>query len=119
MDATYAWETSSFSNGDYWVIVSASDAAGNTRRDSMLVTVTNVGVAEQGDIVAACPFKISPNPSVGSIAVDTKRMLKIVDTSGRVVASGYGGSYTLAPGIYFIVFEDNNEINSEKIVVVR
>ncbi|UCG30407.1 MAG: T9SS type A sorting domain-containing protein [candidate division WOR-3 bacterium] len=118
-DATCAWETSDFTNGDYWVIVEAGDAAGNTQRDSMLVTVTNVGVAEHDDIVAAHPFRISPNPSFGLITVDTERMLKIVDVSGRVVAAGYGGSYTLSPGIYFIVFEDNNELLSEKIVVVK
>ncbi len=118
-DATCAWETSDFTNGDYWVIVEAGDAAGNTQRDSMLVTVTNLGVAEHGDIVAAHPFRISPNPSFGLITVNTERMLKIVDVSGRVVAAGYGGSYTLSPGIYFIVYEDNNEILSEKIVVVK
>jgi hypothetical protein len=118
-DAAYTWETENLPNGDYWVIVSACDAAGNTQRDSMLVTVANVGVAEQGDIVAAHSSRISPNPSIGVIAIDTERKLKIVDASGRVVAYGSGGSYTLAPGVYFVFFEDNNEIHSEKIVVVK
>ncbi len=118
-DAAYAWETNDFVNGDYWVIVEACDAAGNCQRDSMLVTVANVGVAEHGDMVTAHPIRISPNPSIGLITLDTERMLKIVDASGRVAASGYGGSYRLGPGIYFIVFEDNSGIHSEKIVVVK
>jgi len=118
-DAAYAWETSCFTNGDYWVIVEACDAAGNIQKDSMLVTVSNFGVEEQKDIVAAMSLRVSPNPSVGFIAVDTEKIFRIVDVSGRVVASGPGGSYTLYPGIYFIVFEENNRTHSEKIIVIR
>ncbi|UCD06119.1 MAG: peptidoglycan DD-metalloendopeptidase family protein [candidate division WOR-3 bacterium] len=118
-DAACAWETGSFTNGDYWVIVEACDAAGNIQRDSMLVTVANVGVEEQNDIVAARSLAVLPNPSVGFIAVDTERIFKIVDVSGRVVASGSGGSYMLAPGIYFILVEENDMTHSEKIIVVR
>jgi hypothetical protein len=118
-DAAYAWETSNFPNGDYWVIVNACDAAGNTRRDSMLVTVANVGVAEQDGMVAAHSLGISHNPSIGLITIETGRMVKIFDASGRVVASGSGGSYTLAPGIYFVISEENSEVFSEKIVVVK
>ena len=118
-DAAYAWETSAFTNGDYWVIVEACDAAGNTQRDSMLVTVMNVSVAERDNIVSTHPFRLSSTPSIGSIQIDAEVDFRILDISGRVVVSGSGGSYMLAPGIYFIVFEDNSVIHSEKIVVVR
>ena len=118
-DAAYAWETSAFPNGDYWVIVTACDAAGNTQRDSMLVTVANTGVAEQDAAVACWQFSISSNPGSGSITIDAGRKVKIFDGGGRFVASGSGGSYVLAAGIYFIVFQDDDETYSEKIVVVR
>jgi hypothetical protein len=118
-DAACAWETSSFTNGDYWVIVEACDAAGNTQRDSMLVTVSNVGVEEQNDLVAARSLGVLPNPSVGFITIDTERTFKIVDVNGRVIVSGTGGSYILAPGIYFIVFKENDTMHSEKMVVIR
>ena len=85
----------------------------------MLVTVANVGVEEQNDIVAARSLEVLPNPSVGSITIDTERIFKIVDVSGRVVASGSGGSYMLTPGIYFIVVEENDTMHSEKMVVIR
>ena len=85
----------------------------------MLVTVSNFGVEEQNDIVAAHSLEVLPNPSVGFITVDTEKIFKIVDVSGRVVASGSGGSYILAPGIYFIVVEESDTTHSEKIVVVR
>lgn len=118
-DAAYAWETDSFTNGDYWVIVEARDAAGNTQRDSMLVTVANTGIAELATDAPARAIRISPNPGFGSITIDTQEMLKIVDAAGRVVASGPARTYALRPGIYFILFGDNDELYSEKIVVVK
>lgn len=118
-DAAYAWETSAFANGDYWVIVRACDAAGNTQSDSMLVTVANVGVDENGKILASYSPLISPNPVLGPITVEADRVVRIFDASGRIVASGAGGPYALDPGIYFVVFKSDDEIHSEKIVVVR
>jgi hypothetical protein len=118
-DAANAWETNEFANGNYWVIVEACDAAGNSQRDSMLVTVANVGVAEQDNIVAARPFRVSPNPVIGPIKIDTGSTFEIFDINGRVVASGVNGSYMLVPGIYFIVSEDSSGLHSDKMVVVR
>ena len=118
-DATYAWQTDDFPDGDYWVVVTANDAAGNYQADSMLVTVSNVGIAEQGDIAAARPVEIAPNPSNGSFVVNTCETIRIIDITGRIIASGRGRFHGLSPGIYFVVFEENNRIHQEKIVIIN
>ncbi|UCD19950.1 MAG: peptidoglycan DD-metalloendopeptidase family protein [candidate division WOR-3 bacterium] len=118
-DAVHAWETDDFPDGDYWVIVTAFDAAGNSGRDSMLVTVANVGVREHEAQVESYWMTMSPNPSSGLIVIETERMVKIIDASGRVAASGSGGSYVLAPGVYFVVLEEDDSVFSRKIIVVR
>jgi hypothetical protein len=40
-DAAYSWVTRDFPDGDYWVVVTACDAADNCARDSMLVTIVH------------------------------------------------------------------------------
>jgi|GEM_PF-532147 len=41
IDDFYAWETGKFFNGDYWILVRATDGAGNQTVDSMEVTIEN------------------------------------------------------------------------------
>ena len=117
-DAIYAWQTNDFPDGDYWVVVTAYDAAGNYQVDSMLVTLSNVGIGEQGDIAAAHPMEIYPNPNRGSFVVNTEHSIRVIDITGRIVVSRRGRFHGLSPGIYFVVFEENNRIHHEKIVVV-
>ncbi len=38
-DATYSWNTTGFLAGNYWIVVTASDPAGNVAKDSMMVTI--------------------------------------------------------------------------------
>ncbi len=117
-DAGCAWETTNFPDGDYWVVVEARDAAGNAERDSMLVTVANVGVTEMVNAGASPGLRISPNPGTGPVRIDSEDRFKIVDESGRVVASGSGGTYALTPGVYFVVFI-GGELHSEKMIIVK
>jgi hypothetical protein len=118
-DASFAWETTDFPNGDYWVIVTAYDAADNHQTDSMLVTVNNLGIVDECEVVATIPFRITPNPGFGSIFIDTDEMIKIIDASGRIVTSGRRAIHNLKPGVYFAILEKNDMICCKKIIVVR
>lgn len=118
-DAAYSWITTDFPDGDYWVVVTAYDAAGNYGKDSMLVTIDNVGVEEQRSVAISSPFRIVPNPNKGSFTVDFTEELKIVDVSGRLVTSGRGEFNNLSPGIYFVIYEKDNCILREKVVVIE
>jgi len=119
-DADYSWVTSDFFDGDYWIIVTAYDAAGNYATDSMLVTVNNIiGIEETRSVAILRPFNIVPNPNNGTFTVDVCDDIKIFDASGRFVTSGQGQFTELVPGIYFAVLERDNHVLSSKIVVVK
>jgi len=117
-DASFAWETNDFPDGPYWVIVNAYDAAGNLQTDSMLVEVANVGVIEQKDLAVMTPAVISPNPNKGYFTVSSEAQVRILDISGRVIASGRGNFDKLAPGVYFVIINERGEMHTEKMVVV-
>lgn len=118
-DVTYSWVTTDFPDGDYWVIVTAYDAADNYKKDSMLVMLNNFGIEEQKGVALSPPFSIMPNPNNGSFMVDSNDEIKIVDIAGRCVASGQGTFTNLSPGIYFIIYEKDNQTFYEKVIVVK
>jgi len=119
-DASFAWVTADFPDGQYWVIVNAYDAANNHQSDSMLVEVANVGIVEQQENkTAVVGLRISPNPNKGYFTIDSEAPVRIVDISGRVIMSGRRNFDKLNPGVYFVIFEENNEIHHQKIVVVQ
>ncbi len=117
-DIAYSWVTTDFPDGDYWVVVTAYDAAENYEKDSMLVTVTNEGIEEQGSSAISPYFKITPNPNRGCFSVDVSDEIEIFDASGRFIISGRGEFNNLAPGIYFVIYEKNNRVLRQKVVVV-
>ncbi len=66
-DTSGCWRTTDFPNGQYWVVVYASDQSGNTTADSQLVVVSNAsGAAERPGAVAVrggISIEPAPNPS--------------------------------------------------------
>lgn len=118
-DAAYAWVTTDFPDGDYWVIVTAYDAANNHTRDSMLITVNNMGIEEEKYFVLSPPLRIMPNPNNGSFVIDSNGDVKIVDITGRLIAVGRNIFRNLNPGIYFVIFEKNNCTSYQKVVVIK
>jgi len=118
-DAAYAWNTTSFPDGDYWVVVGAYDAAGNYQRDSMLVTVDNIGIAEHQIDEAVLDTKITPNPSTGMIHIPKGCSVTLMDACGRMVAEDVTEFSRIDPGIYFAIIKHNDHVTYEKVVVVK
>ncbi len=118
-DAAYSWMTTDFPDGDYWVLVTAYDAAGNYMKDSMLVTVDNVGIEEGNDYALALPFTIFPNPSFGTVEVEGVEKIDIYNSCGQLIASGGVGNYTLKPGIYFAAAKKGTSSARRKLVVIE
>lgn len=120
-DANYYWATASYPDGYYWIVVTAYDAAGNWAKDSMRVRLANgTGVAETTtpDQEKNRPA-VSPNPSTGSFTLSNKAAGRVYDAQGRLVAAGRNRFSGLAPGIYFVVYEDNLKSITEKVVVIK
>jgi len=98
-DTNGKWATAQVGDGDYWVIVRASDVYGNVATDSMLVTTHNgVGAAEAPVAMLTAPLTVAPNPSRGPAAVrfglerPAPGRVRLIDRAGRIVA-------TLADGV--------------------
>lgn len=117
-DAAYAWVTTNFPDGDYWIVVTAYDAAGTVRQDSMQVTLMNTGIAESDGEHIANTLQILPNPSSGSFMVPGPHQVSIFDVSGRCVAGGEREYHDFAPGIYFVVAGDDDYRQCKKLVVI-
>jgi hypothetical protein len=118
-DADYAWVTTDYPDGDYWIVVTAYDAAGTMQRDSMMVTIKNTGISEYDDARAVATLRVSPNPSSGSFIIHSLHDARIFDVSGRLVAAGKSEYHDFAPGIYFVVAGDDDSRQSQKLVVIR
>ncbi len=88
-DYDSCWHTAEFPDGDYWVVVTAKDAAGNSSIDSMQVFLNNGNsyVVENTD--DAFPFEIlTPTVIVGrelSVVSRSGNICRIFDVSGRQV----------------------------------
>jgi hypothetical protein len=118
-DAAYAWITTDFPDGEYWVVVTAYDAADNATRDSMLVTVNNMGIAEEKSPAQSLPFSILPNPNNGTFVINSDCDVKILDITDRLIAFGRGLDIHLIPGVYFVIYEQKHEIFCSKVIVVN
>lgn len=138
-DTSGAWHTKTVANGQYWVVVYASDQYGNTTADSQLVTVNNpVGVEEHG-AQAGREFALSaqPNPFRGdlqvsySLPVDEDVTLRVYNAAGQMVrtlASGDepAGVHCLrwdgkeaGAGIYFLQLKAGTFQATRRVVLVR
>ncbi len=117
-DAAGCWVTTDFPDGDYWIVVTAYDAAGTAGQDSMLVTVRNTGIAENNESRIAGTLQVIPNPNHGSFVIYGMDKISIFDVGGRLVAEGKSEFQNFTPGIYFILSGDDRHYQSRKIVVI-
>ena len=116
-DANGRWASASVPDGDYWVLVRASDAVGNTTLDSMLVTTDNgVGVEEVPLVALSRPLRAFPNPGPGPARIsfglvsEAMGTLRVIDVAGRVVRTFGTGRFAagdhaftvrdLPPGVF-------------------
>jgi len=131
------WATASVGDGNYWVIVRASDIAGNTTRDSMLVTTANgVAVEEAPFVLLNREFRAEPNPAPGRTrlvfgigrAADCR--VRLFDNTGRLVKVLADGRLdsgrheyaldNLASGVYLAELSlDSGDSYRTKLVVTR
>lgn len=136
-DAAGCWQTNAYPDGDYWVLVRASDISGNTTVDSMLVTTANgVAVSEATGPLLVRPLRLTSVLRSGqlrvsfSLACPTDCRILIVDAAGRVVWETAdqrfeAGQQKLAvrvpsSGVYlFQLLLGNGERYSRKFIVVR
>lgn len=90
-DYDSCWHTADFPDGDYRVVVTARDAAGNTSRDSMQVTLANgnPAVAEkdkEGEVFEIySPVLVGKNDM--AVVARIPISLSIFDVSGRLISS--------------------------------
>ena len=118
-DAAFSWITTDYPDGDYWVVVTAYDAAGNDTKDSMLVSVKNAqAVEEHGGQPCGNPFRELSSPVAGPLMIPTGGDVLVFDVNGRLVAP-YQPAMVLSPGVYFVVLEGGEQVFTRKIVVIR
>jgi len=117
-DASQSWVTTDYPDGDYWIVVTAYDAAGSMQRDSMMVTLNNTGISEYEDMRVVATLQVLPNPNHGSFIIRSQRLVRIFDAGGRLVAEGRSEYHDFAPGVYFIVTGDDDTRQCTKLVVI-
>ncbi|MEO0081777.1 MAG: T9SS type A sorting domain-containing protein [candidate division WOR-3 bacterium] len=136
-DTQGKWATASVGDGNYWVIVRASDIAGNTTKDSMLVTTANgVSVEEAPFVFLNREFHAVPNPTSGRTSIvfgigrTASCRVRLYDNAGRVVRlladSRLGAGRheltvnDLATGVYLAELTlDGKDTYRTKLVVTR
>jgi hypothetical protein len=136
-DTSGTWRTTNYPNGQYWVVVYASDQYGNTTPDSQLVTVNNpVGVEELAEGPAGDFALVArPNPCRGDLEVsyslprEERVSLVVYNAAGqavRTLAEGVmpAGVHRLrwagkAAGIYFLRLKAGSVISTRRILLVR
>lgn len=110
-DTSGTWHTRTVPNGQYWVVVYASDQYGNTTPDSQLVTVNNpVGVEEgSGTAVGEYVFEAQPNPFRGDLEVryglprGERVSLEVYNSSGQAVRTLVDGAEP--PGLHQVQWD--------------
>jgi hypothetical protein len=85
----------------------------------MLVTVNNVGITEHRGGVDIGRLEIVPNPNRGSFILSVSHEVRLYNTNGQLITSGCGSFSGLNPGIYFVVYDYNNETFCKKVVVIE
>ena len=111
-DSAGCWQTESYQNGTYWVVVTAYDICGNEQSDSMQVTVQNFGVEEWPVAKDIEEYSyISSTIFRGPLRLPDGENYTVFDITGRIVEPD-----KIAPGIYFV--EIDNEI-IHKVVKIR
>ena len=143
-DTSGTWHTRSVPNGQYWVVVYASDQYGNTTPDSQLVTVNNpVGVEEMAEgNVSAFAFEVGPNPFRGELDVGyalpqpehvTLLVYNVMGQVVKVLAEGeeHGGLHRVrwnrrtaegeeaGAGIYFLKLQAGPYRSTRRVLLLR
>jgi len=118
-DTQGKWATAEVGDGNYWVIVRASDVYGNSTLDSMLVTTANgVGLAELPAAALDGRFTLTPTAGRGprtiafNLLAAGRVQLRAFDQTGRLAtplcdAVLPAGPHSFrfdppAPGLYFV-----------------
>uniref|UniRef100_A0A7C4X8Z6 T9SS type A sorting domain-containing protein n=1 Tax=candidate division WOR-3 bacterium TaxID=2052148 RepID=A0A7C4X8Z6_UNCW3 len=112
-DASFAWDATNFAPGHYWIIITASDPAGNTTKDSMMVTIPGPFVEERSVYSIFRSTFVNPTKVVNNLF--NKPNAQLYDINGRIVSE----IKDLSTGIYFVLYKENNQFGIEKIVVVK
>ena len=100
-DTAGCWQTTTFQVGEYWVVVTAYDAYGNMKSDSMQVTVENYGCEERGFVTPVdTGTPVYSTIFRGSLRLPEGKECKVFDIMGRVVMPEM-----MKPGVYFIEIE--------------
>jgi flagellar hook assembly protein FlgD len=142
-DTSGTWHTHNYPNGQYWVVVYASDQYGNTTPDSQLVTVTGSGVEEKGsEGGGAFAFQAGPNPFRGELDVRyalpqpehvTLLVYNVMGQVVRVLAEGeeHGGLHRVrwdrrtvegeeaGAGIYFLRLQAGPYRSTRRVLLLR
>ncbi len=116
-DANYSWVTTGYPDGNYWIIVTAYDAAGNYKKDSMMVTIKNIGVAETDQAPAYEGLPRIPSPNHGYFVIGEADAV-LVNACGQIVAQGRTTFHGLKPGVYFLISRPDEPLIGQKIVVI-
>ncbi|OGC38895.1 hypothetical protein A2Y85_01680 [candidate division WOR-3 bacterium RBG_13_43_14] len=116
-DANYSWVTTGYPDGNYWIIVTAYDAAGNSGKDSMMVTIDNIGIVESFEEMADNMLMVIPNPNHGEFRINRSDAI-LVNSCGQVIAQGRTTFTGLKPGVYFLISKHNDQTIRQKIIVV-
>ncbi len=112
-DANYSWNTTGFPPGNYWIVVKAMDAAGNTTKDSMMVTIPGQSVEENYTYLIARTSIVNSPKALNELFC--KFAVKLYDVNGRVQSD----FHNLPPGVYFAIYKDNGELKQKKIVIIK
>ncbi len=112
-DANYSWNTNGFPPGNYWIVVTASDAAGNTTKDSMMVTIPGQVVVETNTYIISLQNISSLFKEFDRLFIDNEA--RLYDINGRMIDRTSG----VSSGIYFLVYKNGEKYNSKKIVVIK
>ncbi len=114
-DATYSWNTTGFPAGNYWIVVTASDPAGNVAKDSMMVTIPGQAVEDKTNEITR--NQLLPDPIITLSPFIKDGSFQVYDISGRKYGPEMWGR--LSSGVYFVVFQEDERLQAKKFVLVR
>ncbi|MEO0123012.1 MAG: hypothetical protein ABIL69_03295 [candidate division WOR-3 bacterium] len=112
-DANYSWNTTGFPPGNYWIVVTASDAAGNTTKDSMMVTIPGQYIAENSSAVIKASNFGNFIKELSTLFIENDA--RLYDINGRTVNIQTNPS----AGVYFLVYKKDEQVRHKKIVIVK
>ncbi len=122
-DASYSWNTTSIPAGHYWIVISAYDAAGNFKTDSMEVIKTGPRVEEGKSAENSLSPVLIPNPIRARELAPLSSVLK--NNNDAVLYNNNGQALSintvsaLPEGVYFLVVKKDNRVQTHKIVAVK